>query len=74
LGARDDDLYAERTETGTPAFIIPKGGTGAIDPNNNRYSYSGERRFAFCLARDRKPSEVRKPSRMNRASCPAGPD
>jgi len=73
LGANDDDLYAKSTETGTPDFVIPHGGRGPIAPNNNRYSYPGERRFAFCLLRDRKPSEIRRPARINRASCPAGP-
>lgn len=76
LGASDDNFYAERTKPNTPnGIVVPKDGERPIEPNNNHYSYPGERRFSFCLLRDRKSADLRKPKTMNRSSgsCPAGP-
>jgi len=45
-----------------------------MTPARASFSARRNRRLAFCLLRDRKPAEVKKPARINRANCPAGPN
>jgi len=69
LGSDDDDLFRSAVQLNDRRYVVPAPPRSATEPNDRFYSKPGERRFSFCLLRDRSPRWLTKPSRINRSNC-----
>lgn len=69
LGSDDDDLYRGAVGRADKTRVIPFPERRPPEPNDHFYSKPGERRYSFCLLRDRNDRWLRRAARINRDNC-----